>query len=152
MVSTDQVKQLRDKTGISVMQCKKALDEAQGDMGKAMELLKKEGARISEKKQDRDLGSGFIGAYVHGTGDIGAMVELLCETDFVAKNEEFQELAKDIAMHLTAVPAESKEELLEQEFVKDPSQKISDIVQGATQKFGEKTDIGNFTRFSILGR
>ena len=104
MVTTNQVKELRDKTGISVMQCKKALEEASGDMEKAMELLKKEGANISLKKQDRDLNAGYIGAYVHSTGDIGAMVELLCETDFVAKNEEFQELAKGIAMHLTAVP------------------------------------------------
>jgi len=152
MATTDQVKELRDKTGISVMQCKKALEDAKGDFRKAIELLKKQGAIISAKKQGRELGSGVIGSYVHSTGDIGAMVELLCETDFVAKNEEFKQLAKDIAMHIAAISSESKEELLAQEFVKNPSETIEDILTGAIQKFGEKTDIGNFTRFSILGR
>jgi elongation factor Ts len=152
MATTDQVKKLRDKTGISVMQCKKALEDAGGDFEKAESLLKEQGALISAKKQSRELGSGVIGAYVHGTGDIGAMVELLCETDFVAKNEEFKNLARDLAIHVAAIPSQTKEELLAQEFVKNPNETIQGIIAGAIQKFGEKTDIGNFVRFSILGR
>ncbi len=101
-ITTELVKQLRDKTGISVMQCKKALEEVGGDMEKAIVLLQKKSAGIAGKKGDRTLGSGTIEAYIHSTGAVGTMVELLCETDFVAKNEEFKKLARDIAMHATA--------------------------------------------------
>ena len=152
MITTDQVKELREKTGISVMQCKKALDESGGDMDKAIEILKKESTHIREKKSGRDLNAGVVGAYIHGDGDIGAIVELLCETDFVAKNEEFQRLAYDIAMHITAMNPNDKETLVKGEFVKDPSLTVADLVQNATQKFGERTEVGNFTRFSISGR
>ena len=101
-ITTELVKQLRDKTGISVMQCKKALEETGGDMEKAVVLLQKKSAGIGAKKSDRTLGAGVVSAYVHSTGNVGTMVELLCETDFVAKNEEFKTLARDIAMHATA--------------------------------------------------
>lgn len=152
MITVDQVKKLREKTGISVMQCKRALEGADGDIDKAINILKAEGAKVSQKKQGRVLGAGTIGSYVHGTGDIGSMVELLCETDFVSKNKAFNKIAKDLAMHLAAMPSETKEEFLNQEFIKDSSQKISDIISSAVQKFGENIDIGNFIRFSILGR
>lgn len=90
-------------TGISVMQCKKALEEADGDMEKAQILLKKKGSETAAKKSDRDLGAGAIGAYVHNTYEVAAMVKLACETDFVSKNEEFVALARDIAMHVAAL-------------------------------------------------
>ena len=106
MITTEQVKELRDKTGVSIMQCKKALEDAGGDIEKALVLLKKKGAEIADKKGDRTLGAGVVQAYIHTSGTIGAMVELLCETDFVAKNEEFKALAYDIAMQVAATKPE----------------------------------------------
>lgn len=100
-ISTDLVKKLRDRTGISVMQCRKALEEADGDIEKAEVILRKRSAGAAEKKADRELGAGAIGSYLHGT-EIGAMVLLSCETDFVARNEEFPQLARDIAMQVAA--------------------------------------------------
>lgn len=101
-IGMDQIKALRDKTGISVMQCKKALEEAQGDEEKALILLRKKGAEIAAKKGDRELGAGVVQAYIHSNGTIGAMVELVSETDFVSNNSEFKTLAYDIAMHISA--------------------------------------------------
>jgi elongation factor Ts len=101
-ITTELVKELRDKTGISVMQCKKALEETGGDMEKAIVLLQKKSADIAEKKGGRTLGAGTIATYIHATGTVGTMLELLCETDFVANNEEFKKIARDIAMHVTA--------------------------------------------------
>ncbi len=113
MVTTDVIKKLRDETGVSVMQCKKALEEAGGDVAKAIVILKKKGADAAAKKADRNLNAGTIAAYVHATGTVGAMVEIACETDFVAKNPEFKQLAYDIAMHIAA----SKPEFLKREDV-----------------------------------
>src|SRR5581483_7780033 len=96
-ITTDMLKALRDKTGVSVMQCKKALEEAGGDIDKAEVILRKRSSAAAEKKGDRELAAGTIGTYVHG-GEIGAMVLLSCETDFVARNEEFPQLAREIAM------------------------------------------------------
>jgi len=101
-ITTELVKELRDKTGISVMQCKKALEETGGDMEKAIVLLQKKSADIAEKKGSRTLGAGTVATYIHATGTVGTMLELLCETDFVANNEEFKKIARDIAMHATA--------------------------------------------------
>ncbi len=101
-ITTELVKQLRDKTGISIMQCKKALEEVGGDMEKAVMLLQKKSADAASKKSDRTLGAGVVSSYIHSTGSVGTLVELLCETDFVANNEEFKALARDIAMHATA--------------------------------------------------
>lgn len=103
MITTDQVKELRDKTGISVMQCKKALEEAKGDATKALAILQSKGKEIASKKGERTLGSGIIASYIHGNGVVGVMVEVSCESDFVAKNEEFKALAYDIAMHIAAL-------------------------------------------------
>jgi elongation factor Ts len=101
-ITSIQLKELRDLTGISVMQCKKALEEAGGDMDKAKIILQKKGGEIALKKSDRELGAGTIGSYVHSTGEVAAFVHLSCETDFVSKNPEFVALAKDIAMHVAA--------------------------------------------------
>ena len=191
-ITTELIKELRDKTGISVMQCKKALEEAGGDMEKAIMLLQKKSAGIAEKKGSRRLGAGVVESYIHATHTVGTMVELLCETDFVAKNEEFRKLARDIAMHVTAtnpqflkvedidehsktlvtemflseVAGKSKDiktkildgklstywserVLLDQTFIKNPELTITNLIQGAVQKFGEKIEIGRFTRYSI---
>lgn len=160
-ITTELVKELRDKTGVSVMQCKKALEEAGGDMEKATALLMSKSAEQALKKADRTLGAGTIGAYIHSTGNVGTMVELLCETDFVAKNEEFKALARDIAMHVSAsdpkflkvddegAEAEPESVLLTQPFIKNPDVTITNLVQQATQKFGEKIEVSRFVRFSI---
>lgn len=102
-ITTDRIKELRDKTGISIMQCRKALEEAQGDMEKALIILQKNSKSIASKKSDRTLGAGTVASYIHGAGTVGSMVLLACETDFVAKNEGFKEIAKDIAMHIAAL-------------------------------------------------
>jgi elongation factor Ts len=191
MISTDQVKELRDKTGISVMQCKKALEEAGGNFEKALMLLKKKGADIASKKADRELGAGFVGAYVHGNGSIGAMVVLQSETDFVAKHKDFGQLAYDLAMHVSAtnpeylskedIPAEEREKakeafkgevagkpadlqdkilegkldayfkeriLLDQDFIKNDALTVRQLIEEATQKFGEKIQIARFVRLT----
>jgi elongation factor Ts len=101
-ITIEHVKELRDRTGVSVMQCRKALEEAGGDMDKAVIILRKKSGEISAKKADRKFGAGTVAAYVHATGNVGAMVMLSCETDFVAGNEEFKTLARNIAMHVTA--------------------------------------------------
>ncbi len=101
-ISSEQIKELRDKTGISVMQCKRALEEAEGDMEKAVIILKKKRSEAADKKADRELGAGAVGMYLHNTNEVAAMVLLSSETDFVSKNEEFIALANDIAMHVAA--------------------------------------------------
>jgi len=120
MITTEQIKDLRDKTGISIMQCKKALEEVAGDMDKAIIVLSKQSAKIAEKKSTRNLGSGIIQSYIHTGGSAGAMVELLCETDFVAKNEEFKTLAYNLAMQVTATNPEflNKEDISTEDRVK----------------------------------
>jgi len=194
MITTEQVKELRDKTGVSIMQCKKALEDAGGDFEKALVLLKKKGAEIAEKKGDRTLAAGAVASYIHSSGNIGAMVELWCETDFVSKNEDFKALAKDLAMQVAATnpkflkmedvspeekakaeevfakEVEGKPEnmkaqilegklnayfkdmvLLEQPFIKNGDLTVAQMISNAIQKFGEKTEIGKFARFSTTG-
>lgn len=152
MITTEQIKELRDKTGVSIMQCRKALEEAQGDMDKAMAILREKSSEIAAKKSDRELGAGMIQAYVHSSGTMGALLELNCETDFVAKNPEFKTLAYDLAMQVAAAGAENLDDLLAQEFIKDPSMTVTTLVQSFVQKFGEKIVIGKFSRLSVLGR
>ncbi|MDB5244152.1 MAG: translation elongation factor Ts, elongation factor Ts [Parcubacteria group bacterium] len=190
-ITTDSIKQLREMTGgVSVMQCKKALEEAGGDLQKAVVILKKHSAASAEKKADRSLAAGAIGSYTH-EGSIGAMVLLSCETDFVAKNPEFVALAREIAMQVAAtnpsytssdeVPDEAKtsaiavfekevadkpkemqekimegklqsyfrdQVLLDQAFIKDETKTIKDLLNEATQKFGERVLVTRFTRLS----
>jgi len=188
----DAIKELRDKTGISVMQCKRALEEAGGEMEKALVILRKAAGAAALKKADRQLGAGTIQSYIHSGGAVAALVELRSETDFVSNNAEFTALARDIAMHVTAAnpqylrredvseaslqaarevfakEAEGKPEamrenivagkmdayfnesvLLEQPFIKDGTRTIRDLIESATQKFGEKVEITRFVRFSI---
>lgn len=146
-ISTEDVKALRDRTGVSIMQCKKALEEAEGDVEQAVVLLKKRAGAIAEKKADRDLGAGAIGSYVHG-GEVGAMVVLSCETDFVGKNEEFVALAREIAMQIAAtdpkfisdaeITPEAKEaaEKVFAEEVKDkPEDMQAKILEGKMQSY-----------------
>ncbi|MDQ5958140.1 MAG: elongation factor Ts [Patescibacteria group bacterium] len=149
MADTQSIKVLRDRTGISMAECKKALDEAGGDLDKALAVLKEKGAEAADKKSERSLGSGVVECYIHGAGTIGALIELSCETDFVAKNVDFKAMAQDIAMHVAAVAPESVEELLAQEFIKDPSLTVEALVQQGTQKFGERIVLSRIARFAV---
>jgi elongation factor Ts len=154
----DTIKELREETGLSFAQIKKALDEAHGDKEQAREVLKQYSSLQAEKKADREVTAGVVAAYIHSSGTTGVLVELGCETDFVAKNEEFKALAYDIAMHVCAMSPTSinnedglgeETALLKQPFVKDPAMTIEQKIQSAIQKFGENTKISKFVRYSI---
>lgn len=149
MTTTEEIKALRDETGLSVMECQKALEDAAGDKEKAIQILKERSITVAAKRSQRTLGAGVIVSYIHASGTIGAMLELLCETDFVARNSEFKAVAYEIAMHIAAMDPQDVQELLDQPFIKDSDQKIRDLINGAGQKFGERTEMGKFVRFSI---
>lgn len=192
MATTEEIKALRDETGVSVMQCKKALEEAGGDIEKAKVILRKASAAIAAKKADRELGAGVAAAYTHAGGAVVAAIVLACETDFVSKNPEFPKLAYDIAMHVAAMgpqfirredvkdadiaaaksvfteeakdkPADMQAKiitgkldaylaekiLLDQPFIKDSSKTIRQLIEEATQKFGEKIDVTRMERLSV---
>jgi len=149
MISAGQIKQLRQKTNISVMECKEALEEAGGDEAKALEILKKSGREKALKKAEREAKQGLIETYVHNQGKIGVILELNCETDFVAKNEQFKELAHDLAMHVAAMNPENLKELLNQPFIKDEQKTIEELVNETIAKLGENIKIGKFVRLEI---
>ncbi len=148
-ITADVVKALRDATSVSVMECKKALEEADGDMEKAKEILKKRSATLVAKKSDRELGAGVVASYIHNASQVGVLVLLSCETDFVSKNEEFSNLARDIAMQIAAMRSENTESLLAESFIKDSSKTINDLLSTATQKFGERIEITKFSCFVV---
>jgi len=188
------VKTLRDKTGVGMMDCKKALQETEGDMEKAQDFLRKKGLADASKRSGRSTSEGLIEAYIHVGSQIGVMVELNFETDFVARNDQFKSLARDIAMHIAAssplyvsreeVPAEQVEKekeillaqpdmaskpeavrekiiagriekfyesvcLMNQPFIKDPNQKVEDLVKTAISTIGENIQVRRFSRFSV---
>ncbi len=148
----DTIKELREETGLSFAQIKKALDEVGGDKAKAREVLARYSEAQAEKKADREVGTVAVASYVHANGSSGALVELACETDFVANNPEFKDLARDIAMHVVAMNPETLEgegetALLSQAFVKDPSLTVSGRIAAAIQKFGENIKINKFVRY-----
>ncbi|MEK7227395.1 MAG: elongation factor Ts [Patescibacteria group bacterium] len=149
MITIEEIKALREETGLSIMQCQRALEEAKGDKEKAITILKAKGAEIASKKKGRTLGAGTIAAYIHAGETVGVMLELLSETDFVAKNPEFKGVAREIAMHVAAMKPTDTAELLSQPFIKDPSKTVGDIINGTVQKFGERVEVGNFIRYAI---
>lgn len=138
-ITTEQVKKLREKTGISIIQCKKALEEAEGDMGKAIIILQKKSGAVADKKSGRDLKAGTVQSYIHNSGNVGAIVLLSSETDFVAKNEEFIKLAYDIAMHITASnPKFTTEEDITEEEVNKVKEVFEKEVEGKPKKMKEQ--------------
>ncbi|MCF7835544.1 MAG: translation elongation factor Ts [Candidatus Marinimicrobia bacterium] len=149
MTTTDDIKKLRDTTGISVMLCKKALDASEGDEKKAMEWLRQNGVNVAQKKSSRSANSGIIESYIHNNGQVGVLVEARSETDFVAKNPEFKVFAHDIAMHIAASDPEEVSSLLEEQYIKNPAIKVSDYINESIQKFGENIEITRFERFSL---
>ncbi|OGD87309.1 translation elongation factor Ts [Candidatus Curtissbacteria bacterium RIFCSPHIGHO2_01_FULL_41_11] len=148
-VSLDQIKQLREKTSAGVADCRKALEEAGGDFEKAEELLKSWGIDKAASKADREAGQGLVETYIHSGGKVGAMVEVNCETDFVARTDEFKTLAHEVAMQVSAMDPKDVEELLEQEYIRDSSKKIGDLVKEAIAKLGENIVIKRFMRFEL---
>jgi len=164
-ISAQKVKELREKTGAGIMDCKRALEATGGDMAKAAELLKEQGLAKAAKKAERVAGQGVIDAYIHAGGRIGAMVEVNCETDFVARTDDFRRLVHDIAMQIAATNPKvignepdldtsnlSEEEiLLKQPFIKDPSTTIEQLVKNSIAKMGENIVIRRFARFELGG-
>ncbi len=147
--STETIKELRVSTGLSFKEINRALGEAGGDKARAIEILKAHGATVAAKKSQRTTGEGIIEAYIHSTKKIAAVVELLCETDFVARNPLFSELAHELAMHIAAMSPENLEELLKQPFVKDQDITIQELINQYIAKLGENIQIQGFARYQI---
>jgi len=158
--TTELIKELRERTSAGVMDCKKALDESNGNVDKAEQILKEQGIASAAKKAGRDTDQGLIETYIHSGGRIGAMVEVNCETDFVARTKEFSDLAHDIAMQVAAMNPSTLEEnntdiesdnssLLQQPFIKDPSKNIQELINETVGKLGENIRVRRFKRFSL---
>ena len=163
-ISAADIKELREKTGAGVMDCKKALTEAGGDQAKATLILRERGLSMAEQKSHRSTEQGLVECYIHAGGRIGAMVEVNCETDFVARTDDFRVLARDLAMQVAATGplAVSKEELpantegpveetclLNQPYIRDPSRTVQDIVNDVIAKTGENVRVRRFARFEL---
>jgi elongation factor Ts len=163
-VTAAQVKALRERTSAGVMDCKQALSTANGDISKAEEILKSTGLAAAAKKSGRATREGLVASYIHSGNRIGALVEVACETDFVARTEEMKQLAHDLAMQIAAMEptyVNSEEQdasderppsevvLLEQTFIKDPGKKIQDIINEAVAKLGENVRVNRFVRFAL---
>jgi len=165
-VSVEAVKELRNRTNVGILECNKALLEVGGDIEKAIEFLKQRGVAIAEKKKDAAVTEGIIEAYIHHTKRIGALVELNCETDFVAHTDEFKELAHDLAMQIAAtppqfitseeIPPEAEAEtdpqtacLLSQPFIKEPEKTVQEVIAETIAKVGENIKVRRFARFQL---
>lgn len=163
-VTTDQVRELREITGAGMLDCKKALDEAGGDINKAKEALREKGFAAAAKRADRATGEGLVHAYIHHNQRLGALVEINCETDFVARTEDFKTLVQQVALHVAgANPLFLTEEdmpqgegyepkqvcLMLQPFIQDESKTITDLVKETSAKTGENIQIRRFSRFAL---
>ena len=163
-VTAAQVKELRDKTGAGIMDSKRALEESAGDIAKAESILDAKGLASAAKKADRSTSEGFVVSYIHTGGRVGSMVELNCETDFVARTDEFRILGRNIAMQVAAMnpiyldrasipedveDVKDEELLIEQEYIRDSSMKITDLVKESIGKLGENIRIRRFSRFEL---
>ncbi len=146
--SINDVQKLREKTGLGIMECKRALAEAKGDFKKAENILAKKGAFAAAKKAERATSQGLVDCYLHNN-KIGVLLELNCETDFVSRNEEFKSLSHDLCMQIASMNPKDVDELTSQEFIKDPTIKISDLINNAIQKIGENIKIKRFIRYEL---
>lgn len=147
-VNIEDLKKLREETGAGIADCREALEEAKGDMKKAKEVIKKKGLDKASSKAEREVKQGLVETYSHG-GKVGVLVELLCETDFVAKTEDFKSLAHELALQIASMKPESVADLLDQEYIRDNSQKVDDLVKAAIGKLGENIQIGRFERIAL---
>lgn len=148
-VSAQQIKDLREKTQAGFADCKNALEEAKGDMKKAEEILRKKGFEKAAKKSDRETGQGLVASYVHQTGKVGVLVSILCETDFVARTDEFRSLAHEIAMQVAAMNPKDTSALLKQEYIRDGSKTIDELIKETIAKLGENIKLSDFKRSEI---
>ena len=162
-IPTERVKELREQSGAGIMECRNVLLEAEGDLEKALQILKQRNLFKAEKRKERSASQGLIEAYVHTAGRIGAVVEVNCETDFVARTEEFKELAHHLAMQVTAMSPQfiSKEEtpegadiepqscLLDQSYIKNPAVTIQELIAETIAKTGENIKVSRFARFEL---
>ncbi len=148
-ISIEKVKKIREETGAPVVGIKRALEEAGGDEKKAKEILRKEGFERAEKKASRATKAGRVFSYVHHSGDVGAMVALLCETDFVARTDEFQELGREIAMQVASMKPKDLDELLSQEYIRDGGKTIGTLIKEVIAKTGENIQVMAFERFEV---
>lgn len=149
MVSIDQIRQLREQTGISISECKKALEAAGGSMEQAKTLLKEWGKEVAEKRQERAVSEGLVASYVHTTGKIGSLVAVKCETDFVARSDDFKNLCHELALQVASMEAETVEQVLEQQYIRDPEKTVKELVEGYIAKLGENIVLEKFARFSL---
>lgn len=148
-INTKDIKKLREETGAGVLDCKKALDEAKWDYKKAKGIIHEKGFKKADKKTDRVTSQGLIETYVHGGGRIGVILELLCETDFVARNEDFHILAHEIAMHIAAMNPINVKNLQKQNYIRDMNLTILDFVKQHIAKIGENIVISRFVRYEL---
>ncbi len=148
-ITADMIRRLREESGAPMARVKEVLVEKNGDEEASLKALKEEGFAKVSKREGRETGQGIVVAYSHYTGRVAVLVELLCETDFVAKNDLFKNLANDIALQIASMNPEDKKELLAQDFIKDPSVKVEDKIKEVITKTGENIKLGRFTRIEI---
>ncbi len=142
------IKKLREETGAGVMECKKALEEAQGDFEKALKLIYERGLIKAEKKSERETAAGFLEAYIHNER-IGVLLDLRCETDFVARSEFFRKLAHELALQIAATNPQNIEELLKQPYIKDESLTVEEFIKKTIAVVGENIKINRFCRYEL---
>jgi elongation factor Ts len=150
MSSIDQIKQLREATGISFAECQKALKEAGGDIEKAKEVLKKMGKEFAETRQTREVQQGIVDAYIHMHGDkkVGVLILLRCETDFVAKSDDFKNLSHEICLQIAAISPDETP-LLSQPWIKDQTKTMKDLIDATIAKLGENIVLEKFARYEL---
>lgn len=148
-IAIDIIRKVREETGSPVIRAKKVLEEVGGDRKKAIEILRKEGFEKASKRQSRKTGQGKIFVYMHHTGKIVSVVELFSETDFVVRNELFEELGKNIAMQVASMGGKSWDEVKVQEFIKDPAKKVEELVKEIIAKTGENIRVGRIYRVEL---
>lgn len=148
MIAAELIGKLRQETGAGVMDCKKALEEANGDYEKAKKMLAQNAQAIAKKKADRIAKQGLIECYCHH-GKIGVILELACETDFVARNDEFNQLAHDLALQIASMNPQNIEELMEENYIRDETLTIKQLIEQAIAKIGENIQLKRFMRFEL---
>jgi len=148
MITVDQIKRLREETGVSISECKKALQEAKGDVKKAKEILKKLGRGFAKIKKKMEVKAGIIESYIHSGKKIGAMVELRCESDFVARSEDFQKLAHELCLQIVAILPEETP-FLKQPWIRDETKTVRDLIDEYISKFGENIVVKRFVRYEL---
>jgi len=149
VISVSDVKKLREETSAGVIEVKKALEDSGGDLEEAKKLLQERGVARAQKKAEREAAEGLVTSYIHNGGKIGVLIEVFCETDFVARTDDFQKLSKELAMQVAATDPGDANELFEQEYIRDPSKIVQDLVNETIAKVGENIRVGRLARFQI---